>query len=97
MGKITKQVSTINCGRVDKNPYCFLLVNKLTGWWCESHFDIFIFSFCFCLIYLRNLPTHPVNTLLHTLNYVKRIQYSVAKQTFYRDLQRYFNNVDILY
>ena len=30
-GKITNQECAIKCGRVDKNPYCFLLVNKLTG------------------------------------------------------------------
>ena len=51
-GKITNYLSTINCGRVDKNPYCFLLVNKLTGWWLESHFDIIVFLLFFFFIYV---------------------------------------------
>ena len=33
-------------------------------------------------IYLGNLPTHTVNNLLQTLNYVKSIQFFVVKQQF---------------
>ena len=33
-------------------------------------------------LYLRNLPTHTVNSLLQKLNYVKRIQYYTVKQKF---------------
>ena len=47
--KITCQLSIINYGQVDKNSFCFLLINELTWWWFESHFDIFIFLFGFAL------------------------------------------------
>ena len=50
-GKVTNQV----CGRADKNLYSFLLVNKLTWWWFESHFDIFVFLFVFALYMYCNM------------------------------------------
>ena len=46
-GKITNQESTIKCGRVDKNTYCFLLVNKLTG---GGSNPILTFSFFFLFL-----------------------------------------------